>query len=389
MNKGNFSWLSILGIGILLHYIIAVLVFAFVNIELNFDISIWLGGFLLLAGFYLYRLAKTKINYFNSVDYQKPKDDDLIKKVNKQAKEILNNIQWKYWHIDEELTEKLYKIFESNLLKAPKESIKKDFWSDRDIQIWIYSILSTIIIEDLYRWNNNSPLWKFEYYRFLLFNFLDKLLELWYYENEEEIYDFLKDINIDYLQSFVNLWSEREKYLDKNLKSEQIIPKQEKDDDDEDESEENDLSKYRYHEYDVYLNWDYWYYEENWVEDEMWYLEQLTEEKKYEEVIELFSDVSQDFIKYIEESHFSYEDYILPLAIAYQETWNLNKADKYFNKYINRAVIWEDIVKEWKKKWMYHIDNLKLLDLIDTLNFKFNIDYKGSKKFIKEWSNKK
>lgn len=150
--------------------------------------------------------------------FEDQKQLDMDEKILKTTLKILSLAQKKYNKQEEELTTKLYKLFERNLYHWTKEQIKASFPTDDKIEESVYALLGSLIINDLEIWDIHFPLWKFDYYSFLLFHFLDKLLEFGYYDNEDEMLDIIKNLQFDSGAGYINMIHERQKYVKKYKK---------------------------------------------------------------------------------------------------------------------------------------------------------------------------
>lgn len=381
----------------ILHYIIAVVIFAIIGVWLELDINIFFWGFVLLVGFYCYRVMTAKIRYQNTSwinktinkIFEDQKMLDMDEKIISTTLRALNYANNAYNGNENELKDKLFKQFSHNLYSGTKEETKADFPSEDKIEEGVYAILASLIINELEFWNIHSPIWKFEYYSFLLFHFLDKLLELGYYDDEAEMLEIIKSLRFDGWGGYINMLHEREKYL-KEYKSYTDI---EDDDEIEQEPHSNDEENESEDEY----NFPEWeedfknelYYETCWIQDEINELEDLVNAKKYKNAIELNKSFNKSFHNYIKDWYIN-EDYYLITGIAHQETWDKDKADEYFDKYLDNIYISPEILNECEEKGIYHIQDVKLYTLENEIKEKFELKYKWNKKYLlyKKWKKK-
>lgn len=335
-----------------------------------------------------------------NINNEDEKKEKSYKMVLSLAEILLERSNKFYNWNEEELTNILYKEFEVNLHKASMEQIKEDFVNIDNIldinyspdikkmEIWIYSILSSIIINSLMYWNIHSPLWKFEYYKFLLFYFLIKLVELWYYKNKDEMLEVLRNIDIDFWWWNVSLINEREDFLDEygywddfneeninifntnninNKPIKDILPQEEYEDFQESitkaEENINEMLKLDEEKKDILLK------------------DMLNKvlNKEYDVIIDL--DNGQHLQKYLVETNNTKDlaEYYLLVWASYQEVWNLDLANMCFDIFLNNISLDNNIIQTFEKEGIDKISAIKMMILIKRLQ-DLGLSYKMNSK---------
>lgn len=123
------------------------------------------------------------------------------------------------------------------------------------------------------------------------------------------------------------------------------------------------------------------FYEEHWISDEIDKLEKLIEQEKYIEAIRLQDSFNEDFKEYLKDNEgdvFYIKDYYLYVWIAYQETWDVKQADKFFKKYINTFVLFDNDIDACEEEGIYHIKDMRLNCFIKNLKDSYSLKYKGN-----------
>lgn len=347
----------------ILHYIIAVIVFMIIWEILELDINDFVWALLLLIGFYWYRIATSHIRHYQANEIgntmNKIFDDqstlDMDEKIIWTMQKLTKNAEEKYNGNEKELTQMLREAFKKNFYNWTEEQTQESFPSEEKIEESIYAILASLIVNDLELWNIHSPLWKFEYYSFLLFYFLEKLLELWYYEDESELLDTVKWLQIDGWAGFIDMVYERKKYKDEYLEDEKV------------ETWWNEFKN----------KGKVWNNLTNNLTELASYLYQKIEEKDFDDIIKIAENLDgKSLISSIEDKHLR-DFYSIVFWIAYQEKWIYSVSEVYFEKFMADIDLDAEQIQKIENSDIKDIDMYKLwvlMNSLDDIGFELNID---------------
>lgn len=156
-------------------------------------------------------LKRNKLtNIFSAKKDSSPLKNDVLDK----AKNILDGADKIYVPEMESLQKNLLNELLKLLSRTSTKKLEEIFWNknDNEINIVLYNNFLELIVNNLEIENIHSPLWKFEYYTFLLNYFADELKEIWEL-NEEDIENYFSGLQIDGWGGYTNMLHEREKYL--------------------------------------------------------------------------------------------------------------------------------------------------------------------------------